>query len=466
MDTQYRPCKRIGDRLGGEKGIALLLAVIVAILLSLIGLTLTRSSLTEFTSSEEFEAHEKAQLIADAAFNIARNDLRGRDLSVLLSTPTPTPRYLYYQDPPEGSPAERNPIQPFEARNIDFRHAPSPIGVRNVYGLLSQPTGTPLGTGRFFASVTDNQDEAPLGLPDDPRTDSDYTALLRVVGVHPGPNSEVNTVGTGSKNAIAILEGVIRRDLSFDLASPLVVYGKRVNANFDGNSFDLIGDDQHPAVMNLYNDQEGGDANQAYQEMIDAIGRKGRVVGEAGPDGVPVQDGTQEVRDSGNPDATNVFDPMFLLRFVNYLATVADTLYTEDPHLSGGGISMGTVDNPRITVAQQDLTLSGGGSGAGILVVRGTFDLGGAFDFNGLVLVVGSGELRLHGANKTLSGGVYVVNVEENEDGSVRFGTPTVDISGNSNFVFDSGDLKMAINILPMKTISLREVTPDLEPAG
>ena len=75
-----------------QRGVALLLAIIVAVLLSLIGLSLTRSSMTEFTMSNEFEAHEKALIIADAAFNLAKDDLRGRDLTTTLSTPTEVPR--------------------------------------------------------------------------------------------------------------------------------------------------------------------------------------------------------------------------------------------------------------------------------------------------------------------------------------------------------------------------------------
>ncbi len=447
-----------------QDGFALLLAVVVAVLLTLIGLTLTRSSLTEVQMSGDFEAHEKAQLIADAGFNIARNGLRGRDLSTVLATPTVMPRYLNYEEPAANSPAVRNPISVYEARNIDFRHAPTPIGVRTLFGSMTPPTGTPQGGGRFFASVSDNLDEGPLGLPNDPKLDSDYTIYLRVAGLHPGTNSEVNTVGTSAKNAICILEGLLRRDFSFDIASPLVVYGQEINANFSGNSFDLVGDATHPAVTTLYNAPSSGDASAAYQDMIAALGSKGRVVGEPGPDGISVQDGTQDIRDSNNPDATNVFDPVFMDRFMSYLEQVADRVYATDPHLSGSGIQMGTVSSPQITVAQDNLTLNGGGSGAGVLVVRGVFDLGGAFVYDGLVLVVGDGELRLHGANKTLRGGVYVANVEVDSDGNRSFGTPVVEVSGNSNFVFSSDDLKMAINLLPLKTLSLRELTPDLEP--
>ena len=67
-----------------ERGIALLVALIIAILLSLLALALTFSSMKEFGTSNEFERHEKALLVADAGFNEAKQLLRGKDLNLLL----------------------------------------------------------------------------------------------------------------------------------------------------------------------------------------------------------------------------------------------------------------------------------------------------------------------------------------------------------------------------------------------
>lgn len=460
IDCESRPT------LKDESGMALLVAIVVAVLLTLIGLSLTSSSMTELWVTTEFEAYEKASIIADAAFNLARDDLRGKDLTVVLSTPTPTPRFRDYTEPEEGSYAARNPITPLEARSINFDNPPYPLGVRNAYGLLTPPLGLPLGGGRYFASVSDNEDEAPLGLPEDYRVDSDYTIYMRVMGVHRGMGREVGDAERGGKNSIAILEGLLRRDLSFDLASPMTLYGPDVTATFNGNAFDLVGDDEHPAVTVLNNDEANGDAQTAYQSMLDAIANKGHVEGESGPDGVSIQDGTQEVRDSENPDATNVFDPLFLLRFIQYLAAVADSTFTEDAHFSGEESAVfGTPENPEITVAQGDLILTGDGVGAGVLVVQGALDVGGSFHFDGIVLVVGEGVIDMHGANKDLVGGVYVARIEgPDENGNYTFGIPDIYIQGNSNFIFDSENLRMAINLLPFKTLSMREITPEVEP--
>ncbi len=449
----------------GERGVALLLAVVVAILLTLIGLSLTSSSITELSVTTEFEAYEKASIIADGAFNIARDQLRGRDLTVVLSTPTPVPKWMDYEDPKAGSYAARNPLPPAEARSIDFANPPVPYSFRSAFGLVTPALGQPMGTGRFFASISDNGDEMPLGLPNDPRVDTDYTIYMRVFGVHRGMGPEISNSQLGGKNSISILEGLLKRDLSFDLASPITLYGPDVNAEFRGNSYDLAGDAEHTALTVLNNDPAAGDAQTAYDSVMDAL-RHDRLSGAPGPDGVSISDGTQDLRDSENPDATNVFDPVFLLRFTQYLAAAADNLFETDAHLSGSDAVLGDPDNPEITVAMGDLTLSGGGSGAGFMVVRGRFEVGGAFQYNGIVLVVGEGEIDLHGANKDLFGGVYVARIEgPDEDGNYTFGVPTIEVQGNSNFYFDSDDLNMAINQLPLKTLSLREITPDIEPA-
>ncbi len=456
-----------GQGASGEEGFALILAVITAILLTLIGLSLTSSSLVEFSMSNEFEAHEKALVVADAAFNRAKNSLRGKDLTTVLSTPTPVPKYINYTEPQPGTHAARNPLFPHEARNVDFDYPPNPVGMRNAFGFLTPPPpyGVQVGSGRFFASISDNEDELPLGLANDPQTDTDYTVYLRVLAVEPATGAEVNTVGSGRKNSMAILEGLLRRDLSFDLASPMIFYGPDVNATFSGNSFDIIGDPNHSAIGVMNDDPGGGDADEAYQSILDAIGNKGNVVGEPGPDGKSLQDVTPEVRASGNPDATNVFSPAFLINLIRLLSAYADVVYPDGTHLSGGGVQLGTPANPQITVASGDFELSGGGSGAGVLLVTGSFEYGGSFDFDGLVLVVGEGHLNMHGANKTITGGAYIARIEEDAQGNPQFGIPTIDLSGNSNFVFDSGNLMMAINLLPFKVLSMREITPEIEPS-
>ena len=63
-----------------ERGMAMVIALIVAILLSLLCLSLTFSSMREFQVSSEYENHEKALLVADAGFNSVKQLLRGKEI--------------------------------------------------------------------------------------------------------------------------------------------------------------------------------------------------------------------------------------------------------------------------------------------------------------------------------------------------------------------------------------------------
>lgn len=470
-----------------ERGIALLVALIVAILLSLIALALTFSSMKEFGTSTEFEKHEKALLVADAGFNEAKQMLRGRDLNVLLRAAAVVPQYVS-AGAATWPTAARMPILPIDARNVDFESTlPTSGGGRNVRGLLTPPGGLPITTGpysgRYFAKITDNEDEAAWHLPNDPTSDRDGFLYLRVVGIHRGLPGESITYGTSRKNAVAVLEAQLKRDMSFDLQSPLSVYGQNVSSSFSGNSFKIDGYDHRgmtydqivaghndndltafPGLSCLNNASGQGDATAAVEAVKKSLGdqQQNNVIGEGGTPSV--QDGTQDIRDSPNSDAMNIFNGAFLVNFANLMASVADYKYEDGTTLSGENIQLGTTSDPKITVATGDLELNGNGSGAGIMIVRGTLDIGGSFVFDGVILVVGEGEIRLHGANKSFLGGIYVVNVTKNADGSTTFGTPKMDIQGNSNFYMKSDSITMAYSLLPMRVISWVEITPEIEP--
>lgn len=448
-----------------EKGAALLLVLLITVLLTVLGLSLAVSSITDYTVSTEFENHKKALMLADSAFDVVRNGLRGSDLSTVLASTTAVP--YYSQLSVSLSDAYRNPLLPLEARSIDFAKPPAGAGTRTVKGLLTPPQGAELGTGRYFAKLSDNEGFATED--GNPELDADDIVYLRVMGIQPGPPSELSSYDSTVKNSVAIIEGLLKRDLSFNLGAPLTFLGPDVNASFDGNSFDIMGDEDHAGISFLNDDPQVGDATQGMQSLYDSLGHQqyDNIEGsEEGPyDGEPaIRDDTESVRNSDEPDATNVLDPNFLAQFAARIGFAADVTFPDGSSLSGNGIELGTPDAPQITIAEGDFYLAGGGSGAGILVVKGDLDYQGAFDYDGLVLVLGNGSISLGGANKSITGGVLVANLIENGDGTFSFGVSSFSLGGNSNFYFDSTNIRMAMNLLPMKTLMWREITPEIEP--
>lgn len=74
------------------------------------------------------------------------------------------------------------------------------------------------------------------------------------------------------------------------------------------------------------------------------------------------------------------------------------------PDQVDAGVSLGTSLAPQLSVAPGDLTITGQASGYGMLVVHGTLHISGAFNFTGVVLVMGAvvfepaSDVRIKGA--------------------------------------------------------------------
>ena len=101
-----------------------------------------------------------------------------------------------------------------------------------------------------------------------------------------------------------------------------------------------------------------------------------------------------------------------------------------------------SLNAPMFTFVDGDCTLTGG---SGFLVVTGTLTMRGSTNFNGVILVLGKGELiRNGGGSGNIYGGVTVAAFGRTSGG---FTAPTFDTSGggNSTIQYDSSALTTAI---------------------
>ncbi len=120
------------------------------------------------------------------------------------------------------------------------------------------------------------------------------------------------------------------------------------------------------------------------------------------------------------------------------LSAAADFHSTSD-----SGFTLGTTANPKIVFITGDAEF-GPGSGAGILVVTGELELKGNFSYNGLILVVGEGELeREGGGGGTILGSIVCANLTGSP---TTFGTAEFETEGggNSTIQYDAAALSMA----------------------
>ena len=121
-----------------------------------------------------------------------------------------------------------------------------------------------------------------------------------------------------------------------------------------------------------------------------------------------------------------------------------------------------------MVVIDGDYTVTGGTSGAGILLVTGNLTLNGNISYDGMLLVVGKGIItRSGGGTGVISGGIFVANIAGvdgniNTTGDNTWGTPTWTTSGGGtsdiDYVYASENT--AIQLLPFKRLSWKQLNP------
>src|SRR4029453_8111332 len=168
---------------------------------------------------------------------------------------------------------------------------------------------------------------------------------------------------------------------------------------------------------------------------------------------------------------------VFMWNFVTNAAPgFADTTVNGNQSWSGGNApylgrydvgraATDPVQDPRVTLVNGDLSISGNVTGGGILLVRGKFSAAGPFSYTGLILVIGAGDISLEDLSGGITGGVYVANLT-NSRGTLSWGTPKMTISGTSNIIMNRGAIDAAARLIPPAQISWREVTSIMDPPG
>jgi len=150
---------------------------------------------------------------------------------------------------------------------------------------------------------------------------------------------------------------------------------------------------------------------------------------------------------------------------VTLIAGNEGNVYGNNPTIS----NFGTTANPQVNVVQGDLTLGGGLTGAGILLVTGTLTMHGNPSFDGLILVVGKGALvKDGGGNGTVDGAMLVANLYSGTPptyGSLlptssAPGVPVVNWGGGGNvqWNYDSCWSSAMSQLLAWRIVAMREI--------
>ncbi len=145
--------------------------------------------------------------------------------------------------------------------------------------------------------------------------------------------------------------------------------------------------------------------------------------------------------------------------FLNYMQAVARSMGRSYTSFSGNA---GSAASPQITFVNGNATLDGG---AGLLLVTGKLTMNGNPNFNGIILVLGDGDVeRDGGGNGKMLGTMYVAKFARswpaNQNGQPHpFLAPKfiTNGGGNSDFLFDSSKVRQAQDILGTIVRDVRE---------
>jgi hypothetical protein len=141
--------------------------------------------------------------------------------------------------------------------------------------------------------------------------------------------------------------------------------------------------------------------------------------------------------------------------FLNDIESIASDqqrVFTSSPP------DFGTATTPLLTFVKGDCELSG--NGAGMLVVTGQLTLKGDFEYDGVILMLGTGNiLRNGGGGGGIYGGLVMANFDRNATGGKFLAKPIFNTNGggNADIKYNSKNLQNAFSTLGPSVKGVRE---------
>ncbi|MCC5926648.1 MAG: hypothetical protein JJU41_08815 [Bacteroidetes bacterium] len=251
-----------------------------------------------------------------------------------------------------------------------------------------------------------------------------------MIGITLPPNIvEIRSIGSsGNRQATAVAQIEVTSGLP-EVNSTMGVFTDNLNLTISGNAFEIDGNDLNPDNPTAALPGFAVNSQAAYDEIMKLRANQlGNITGAITGSGPSIL-----------LDSSMDFSPME--DFVNISVANADVVHTLTYRAVDG--SMGTFENPKIVVVDNNSTLEveGGMTGAGIIIVKAgsTLKVRGNFEFDGLIIVQGAADI----------GGTPAIR------GAMVFGgvNPAININfqllGNSSILYDSRALNNLSTKMP-----------------
>lgn len=407
-----------------EKGAALITVLLMSTMLLAVGGILIITNTTMTTTTIDSTAEMQAYYAAESGLQAATTALRGNTTA-------------------------RPPLDP-NTTTINFAKA--------VDAATSNLATDTSGSARLSAwlpySYTNgiNDWRVPL-TPANPAAYNPQTDIAYSVSVSRLPDDTttvpirllLRSKGYGPKGALKQLEAVVM-DPAFDFRAPASILLRGATnsslVNFvlgPSNAKTLTGHDNAPTgtILSVF-----GVTKEEDQIRVDT---------EISGDSTVINPKTQLLSAADLPWWLNTpADTLLLLDELQILAQDRSRYFPTTT------TDIGTEANPKFTFVNGDASIGPNGEGAGLLVVKGTLTLNGNFNFFGLILVLGNGNVqRTGGGSGTVKGAMVVARTTPGQP----FLPPTYDSSGGGNLsvIYDSVWVKKALDSGGPRIVNVRE---------
>jgi hypothetical protein len=466
-----------------ERGSALLLALLVLAIFSLLGLVMTLEAVTGLLISDNYESRIRAECASIAGINHAQALMRGLSNDALLRGPDGSfDGDLSYLEKAAGY-AFRNPLPIVAAQSLDIADPEADLADLPDDGLIN--TGSYPGSdgialiplsgiaqkyskpgsaeeivaSRYLVKVTDNNGDASEKEADpgeSPFTDGDGEVIVRSMGLARTFSDFTGTVPR--KNSVVVYEGRFRRFSVFDFGSALLVVGSGVLPSFSG-AYEIDGGSS-PGIGVI--DADGADMAQS----IGSVPLGDGVISGAGLSSPSILDLTPQA--AADPERSRILDAQFLRDFVESAPAFSDNYFVGDQSWGPANApDLGRYDpakplsapeqDPKVTLVQGDLEMRGDLAGGGLLIVTGAFRCLDACRYDGLILVIGSGHSIVDTVGPGISGGLVVANLVV-DNAMSGFGSTAFSFRGSSRIRADSGAVEAALSLVPPVRTGFREI--------
>jgi len=208
----------------------------------------------------------------------------------------------------------------------------------------------------------------------------------------------------------------------------------------------------------------GGTTGNAVTTLTgDANGRPASYTGAAGT-GSPSVANVSTALGTGPNGLNTVGGLENMVSAVELIAGNEGNVYTTSNPPSGIA-NPGTIANPQVNVVEGDISLSGNWSGAGILLVTGTLTFHGTPNYNGLILVIGKGNVvKDGGGNGVMDGSLLIANLYDSSGNLLPSSSPpgvpsmTWNGGGKASFNYDSCWSQALNGSLAYRIVAVREM--------